>query len=42
MLLKRKAYFGGGTVAVSVAEEDFFRQASSALAVPAVLLLYGS
>lgn len=28
MLLKQKSYFGGGTVAVSVAEEDFFRQVS--------------
>lgn len=24
-LMKRKRYFGGGTVAVSLAEEDFFR-----------------
>ena len=28
LLMKRKRYFGGGTVAVSVAEEDFFRLAS--------------
>jgi len=26
-LMKRKRYFGGGTVAVSLAEEDFFRSA---------------
>lgn len=29
LLMKRKRYFGGGTVAVSVAEEDFSRLASS-------------
>ena len=29
LLLERKRYFGGGTVAVSVAEEDFFRLVSS-------------
>ena len=28
MLLEQKSYFGGGTVAVSTAEEDFFRQVS--------------
>lgn len=27
LLMKRKRYFGGGTVAVSVAEEDFLRLA---------------
>ena len=25
LLMERKRYFGGGTVAVSLAEEDFFR-----------------
>ena len=28
LLLKKKRYFGGGTVAVSLAEEDFFRSAA--------------
>lgn len=29
LLLKKKRYFGGGTVAVSLAEEDFFRSAAT-------------
>lgn len=33
LLLKRKRYFGGGTVAVSVAEEDFFRLVASVKSV---------
>ena len=28
LLLNKKRYFGGGTVAVSLAEEDFFRSAA--------------
>ncbi|KAL0025505.1 hypothetical protein WJX77_007273 [Trebouxia sp. C0004] len=30
LLMKRKRYFGGGTVAVSLAEEDFFRRREGA------------
>jgi len=30
-LMKRKRYFGGGTVAASLAEEDFFRWADLSL-----------
>ena len=31
LLMKRKRYFGGGTVAVSLAEEDFVRSLLSAI-----------
>lgn len=37
LLMKRKRYFGGGTVAVSVAEEDFFRLAQSACRLSVVV-----
>lgn len=40
LLMKRKRYFGGGTVAVSLAAEDFVRSLPSVMFVLVVSVIY--